>query len=88
MAQARSYTRSDIAVVQAIAVLWERACPRCRRHLAGPYRWQANHRTQSGNTSSSRLYMARNARAEVRGSYWVLPGTLACGSVNECTAPP
>gem|GEM_PF-5236806 len=22
--------------------LWERACPRCRRRLSGPYRWQAS----------------------------------------------
>ena len=40
------------------------------------------------NTSSSKLCIDVNARAAIFASYIIIPGTFACGSVNEWNAPP
>ncbi|QHF07780.1 DUF1534 domain-containing protein [Pseudomonas syringae UB303] len=40
------------------------------------------------NTSFSRSCMDLNARLDTLGSYIIIPGTLACGSVKEWNAPP
>jgi hypothetical protein len=62
----------------------EKAVPRA----ALPSNQHRSDRHCSANTSSNRSFIALNARAATTGWYWLRPGILALGLVNECTAPP
>ena len=42
----------------------------------------------SPKRSSNRSNIAWKARRAILASYCIMPGTWACGSVKECTAPP